>query len=53
MNINNDNYLLKQLAQQERIVSQLIEIVATTNHKVKQLEQQMERINHTYRMRNK
>lgn len=42
MEIENHKYVVRQLKQQERIVSQLVAILAHTNHKVKTLQQQVQ-----------
>jgi len=44
-------YLLKQMKQQERIISQLVKIVANTNNKVINLEHKVEQLEslHTFR----
>lgn len=44
MDSEKESYLIRQLKQQERIVSQLVEIVAKTNNKVKTLQLKVEQL---------
>lgn len=44
MNSEKERHVIRQLKQQERIVSQLVEIVARTNNKVKTLQLKVERL---------
>lgn len=44
MNKEKESYVTSQLKQQERMVSQLVEIVARTNYKVKTLQLKVEQL---------